>query len=144
SWLAIDFGEPVTFAATSIHWENAAAEDYTLQVSEDGETWTDIASQTDQPEGERTDDLTFDPGTSQYLRVHVTAKAMSPYLSIYDITVPNLETAPAQFEGSVEPAAPDADTGTYLEPPVVTLTAAGSAGELSELDYAIDGDWQPV
>ncbi|MFJ9539046.1 discoidin domain-containing protein [Streptomyces sp. NPDC101225] len=43
-WIQVDLGSPVTFDRVAILWETAYARTYTVQVSDDGETWTDVKS----------------------------------------------------------------------------------------------------
>ncbi|GHG99785.1 discoidin domain-containing protein [Streptomyces lanatus] len=42
--IQIDLGERVTFDRVAILWEQAYAKTYTIQVSDDAETWTDVKS----------------------------------------------------------------------------------------------------
>lgn len=41
-WLEIQFSSPVTFDTVSIDWETAYAKTYTIQVSDDGQNWTNV------------------------------------------------------------------------------------------------------
>ena len=41
-WIQVDLGAPRTFATITIVWEQAYARDYVVQVSPDGQTWTDV------------------------------------------------------------------------------------------------------
>ncbi|WP_326836091.1 discoidin domain-containing protein [Amycolatopsis rhabdoformis] len=40
-YLQVDFGSPVTFDRVALHWEYSYAMTYRVQVSQDGQTWTD-------------------------------------------------------------------------------------------------------
>jgi len=48
-WLQVDFGSVAAFDQIVIVWERAYALSYTIQVSDDGETWTDVKSVTNPP-----------------------------------------------------------------------------------------------
>ncbi|SFJ64440.1 Glycosyl hydrolases family 2 [Amycolatopsis sacchari] len=43
-WLQVDLGEAVGFDRVVLTWETAYAQTYRIQVSQDGNTWTDVAS----------------------------------------------------------------------------------------------------
>ncbi|MFI6762446.1 discoidin domain-containing protein [Micromonospora sp. NPDC050417] len=43
-WIQVDFPEPVAFDQVTIEWEQAYARSFVIQVSDDGERWTDVKS----------------------------------------------------------------------------------------------------
>ncbi|MDX3094594.1 discoidin domain-containing protein [Streptomyces sp. ME19-03-3] len=43
-WIRVDLGTPVRFDRVAITWEQAYAKTFTVQVSDDGEQWTDVKS----------------------------------------------------------------------------------------------------
>jgi F5/8 type C domain/Exo-beta-D-glucosaminidase Ig-fold domain/Glycosyl hydrolases family 2 len=43
-WIQVDLGDAVTFDQVTIDWEQAYARDYVIQVSTDGQEWTDVKS----------------------------------------------------------------------------------------------------
>ncbi|MFE4175746.1 discoidin domain-containing protein [Streptomyces sp. NPDC056909] len=43
-WIQVDLGESVSFDRVAIVWESAYARSYTIQVSDDGESWRDVTS----------------------------------------------------------------------------------------------------
>ncbi|GII30163.1 discoidin domain-containing protein [Planotetraspora mira] len=43
-WVSVDLGSAATFDRVVIVWEQAYAKTYVIQVSDDGETWTDVKS----------------------------------------------------------------------------------------------------
>ncbi|MEK8104914.1 discoidin domain-containing protein [Micromonospora sp. M12] len=43
-WIQVDLGAPVSFDQVTIVWEQAYARDFVIQVSEDGQRWTDVKS----------------------------------------------------------------------------------------------------
>ena len=89
-WLRLDFGEPTTFNCVRLFWEKSGGKAYKVQVSDDGNEWTDVANVTDgQPEETRT--LTFDEVTARYVRVYVTENFPDIWtcVSIYEMEVYN-------------------------------------------------------
>jgi hypothetical protein len=48
-WIEVDFGSAVSFNQIVIVWEQAYAETYIIQVSNDGSTWTDVLSVNNTP-----------------------------------------------------------------------------------------------
>ncbi|KIF79770.1 hypothetical protein QR77_38545, partial [Streptomyces sp. 150FB] len=44
SWLEVDLGAPAALDRTTLSWESAAGQAYTVQGSADGSTWTDLAT----------------------------------------------------------------------------------------------------
>ena len=89
-WLRLDFGEPTTFNCVRLFWEKSGGKAYKVQVSDDGNEWTDVANVTDgQPEEART--LTFDEVTARYVRVYVTENFPDIWtcVSIYEMEVYN-------------------------------------------------------
>ncbi|WP_405591645.1 discoidin domain-containing protein [Streptomyces sp. NBC_01190] len=49
-WIQVDLGSSVTFDRVVIVWEAAYPKTYVIQVSDDGRTWTDVASVDNAPE----------------------------------------------------------------------------------------------
>ncbi|MGW6258193.1 discoidin domain-containing protein [Streptomyces sp. NPDC055085] len=49
-WLRVDLGSARRFDRVAIVWEAAYPKTYTIQVSDDGEAWTDVTSVTNTPE----------------------------------------------------------------------------------------------
>lgn len=43
-WIQVDLGAPVSFDQVTIVWEQAYARDFVIQVSDDGQRWTDVKS----------------------------------------------------------------------------------------------------
>lgn len=145
-WLSIDLGSAQQIDQVDVLWEAAAASAYAVQVSDDGETWSTVAERSDMPPAEgksRADSVTFEATTAQYVRILVTGKVMSPYLSIIDVTIPKPVGADAEIVGSTE-ATPGED-GIFTEPVTVNLTAGGTDGEPSGLEYRVNaGEWASV
>src|SRR5690606_16129653 len=58
-WLAVDLQANQTIEQVVIKWENAYAEAYEIQVSDDADTWTTVYTTTDGTGG--TDVIPFEP-----------------------------------------------------------------------------------
>lgn len=43
-WIQVDLGSQVAFDQVEIDWESAYARDFTIQVSDDGDQWTDVTT----------------------------------------------------------------------------------------------------
>ncbi|WP_277514213.1 discoidin domain-containing protein [Cellulosimicrobium cellulans] len=86
-WIAVDLGAERTVDELTLRWEAASATAYRVDTSLDGATWTTAASRTGLAAEARTDVVTVDPAVARHVRVTVTGKAMTPYLSLYDLEV---------------------------------------------------------
>ena len=75
-WLAIDLGAPTRISRVILDWEAACAESYAIQVSLDGNTWTDVYTTTN-GKGD-TEDIKFAPATARWVRLlrHPTGHAV--------------------------------------------------------------------
>jgi hypothetical protein len=49
-WIQVDLGPATTFDQVAVSWEQAYPKTYTIQVSDDGATWTDITTVSNAPE----------------------------------------------------------------------------------------------
>ncbi|ANJ25839.1 hypothetical protein ATC03_02810 [Agromyces aureus] len=144
-WIAADLGAQQRFGEVVLKWEGASAKDYAVAVSTDGQAWTTVATRTGMATGARTDTVGFDPVTARHVRVTVTAKNLSPYLSLFELSVPSSAEPEAAITAEIAPAEPDLPDGSYSVPPSVTISATGTAGDVSGLEYRVDdGAWADV
>lgn len=145
-WLSIELGSAQQIDRIDVLWEAAAASAYSVQVSDDGESWTTVAERSDMPpteDGSRLDSVTFTATTARHVRILVTGKVMSPYLSIIDVTIPKPAGADAEILATTT-AEPDED-GVFGAAVPVHLVAQGSDGDASGLEYRLDGGgWTAV
>lgn len=90
-WVGYDFGEAVSFRAVELWWESGSrplGKQYTLQVSSDGTTWTDIADATYIGHDGTVDAVVFGEVTSRYLRVNITGGTNGKYYpKLYEFAV---------------------------------------------------------
>ena len=72
AWLAVDLREPKKIGRVNILWENAYAKSFSVQVSPDGRTWTDVYK-TNHGNGGLSE-ITFKPVTARHVRVLCTQR----------------------------------------------------------------------
>ncbi|MBN2449161.1 MAG: discoidin domain-containing protein [Lentisphaeria bacterium] len=104
-WLRIDFGRSVRIDRLVLAWERAAALDYDLQVSEDGEDWRTVAQRRD-PEGRRAsvaadtlvDEVDGLAATGRFLRVLCLRTGVHRLYSIREVEFPDPDPARAVRE----------------------------------------------
>ena len=84
-WICFDFGKERTVSTVEIDWENARAEHYVVEVSDDGATWRRVAEKT-KPEG-KNETLSWPPVKARRLRI-VGLKRSTPYgISIFEAAI---------------------------------------------------------
>lgn len=83
-WLAVDFGEAVTIGSVAVRPRvhppppplvggGRGPRDFTIQVSDDGETWTQVGDEVLDTVHDQDQLITLpEPTTSRYIRVHIT------------------------------------------------------------------------
>jgi hypothetical protein len=72
AWLAVDLGEPRRISRVCILWETAFSKVFAVQVSRDGQAWTDVSATADGKGG--TSDIRFAPVEARWLRLHCTRR----------------------------------------------------------------------
>lgn len=88
-YLTIDLGAVRKIKEVDIHWETASAKDYTIDVSNDGNTWETVAVITDgKDQGNRLDTITLtDEAQARYVRMNGTARATNYGYSIWEMAI---------------------------------------------------------
>ncbi|MDF2538546.1 MAG: type domain protein [Herbinix sp.] len=90
-WLLVDLGNVATFNAISINWEAAFAKEYRIEISEDGENFTEIVHKTDGIGGiggEKEDAFHFSPVISaRYIRWVGVKRGTDWGYSMYEFSV---------------------------------------------------------
>ncbi|WP_217180909.1 chondroitinase-B domain-containing protein [Streptomyces sp. AC495_CC817] len=84
-WITVDLGAGASVSRVLLNWEDAYASKYTVQISDDGSTWTTLKNETAGDGG--TDDITGLSGTGRYLRVHGTARGTAYGYSLWELQV---------------------------------------------------------
>jgi hypothetical protein len=73
AWLAVDLGEAKTVSRIAIIWEPAYAKAFSVQISADGQTWTEVYKTADGQGG--TSEIKFAPATARHVRITGTQRA---------------------------------------------------------------------
>jgi len=83
-WIEVDLGSVQNIARVWLNWENAFAQDYSLQLSSDGSNWTTVYSTTNGP-GSINDLATL--GSGRYVRMYGTQRGTSYGYSLWEFEV---------------------------------------------------------
>ncbi|MFF0204893.1 discoidin domain-containing protein [Streptomyces sp. NPDC005017] len=83
-WLRVDLGGTAALSSVSLNWEAAYATAFRIQVSDDGEAWTDAYSTTTGTGGRQT--IPVD-ASGRYVRIHATARATGWGYSLWEFQV---------------------------------------------------------
>jgi hypothetical protein len=84
-WIQLDLGTPQRIGKVCLKWESAYAKEYKLQVSNDGQTWRDVAVISDGKGGEEV--RTFTPTTARYVRMLGLKRGSEYGYSLWEISV---------------------------------------------------------
>ena len=119
AWLLFDLGETKEIHGISIEsWFQAYASGYNVQVSEDGENFTTVATITD-GKGNGYDEHFFDSARGRYVKVNFTKKGYMFNYEVYDLKLfSNDERTKSELELQIiaeEEALKQADTQTPEE-----------------------------
>lgn len=85
-WLMVDLEKEYVLSSFYIVWETAAGKDYTIEVSQDGKTWSSVYQVTG---GEKAHSIydSFDETKARYIRVNIATRATQYGASIYEFQV---------------------------------------------------------
>jgi hypothetical protein len=83
----LDFSEAKEMKTVVVHWETAAAKDYTVEVSDDQETWKTVGEKKEGAEGPRSDEIALKEAKGRYLKLSFTSRATKYGYSIYEVEV---------------------------------------------------------
>jgi hypothetical protein len=83
-WLRVDLGATATITQVVLQWEAAYAKSYKLQVSADGNAWTDIYSTTTSTGGTQTVNVN---GSGRYVRMYGTVRNGGYGYSLWEFKV---------------------------------------------------------
>ena len=110
-WVYIDLGKNLDIESTKIHWyKKAFAEDYSIEVSDDGKEWREIKKVTHDSGNDMNivDEIKFDSKeNARYLRVYIRERNANAYnnVSIREIEVLGEEKIVPDFTPSLEQVA---------------------------------------
>ena len=84
-WIAADLGKATPISHVTLNWETAYASAYTLQVSPDGQNWTDVSTMTDGQGG--LEEIKFAPTPARFVRMYGTKRATQFGYSLFSFEV---------------------------------------------------------
>ncbi len=84
-WLAVDLGAVTTIRRVELAWEAACAKSYAIQVSADGQKWTDVY-RTDAGKG-GVETIRFSPVATRYVRLYGKRRATRFGYSLWEFRV---------------------------------------------------------
>ena len=84
-WLMVDLGAVKKVGKVLISWEEAAAEQYRIQLSLDGKSWKDVARKTAGAGG--VEELKFSPESARYVRMLGEKRRTKGGYSIFEFEV---------------------------------------------------------
>jgi hypothetical protein len=84
-WLKIDLGASRFVGRVTLHWENAASRHYDVQVSEDGNNWSTLYTDTNGNGG--TDDITNLSGVGRYVRIYSHTRTTNYGVSLWEVKI---------------------------------------------------------
>lgn len=128
-WLAITLDDVYSIDNIKIHWEGASAKTYTVKVSTDSASWTQVYSMSDGT-GSRWDNISFTAVDAKYIVMEGTERSTEWGYSIYELEV---------YE-----AIPDAQNATLSDLKVDDSTITGFASSSTEYTYLMTGSSVPT
>ena len=85
TWYILDLGDNFDLSRVRINWEAAHPSAYVLEISKDGQTYTELKTVTDAPAGWVETPVS---GTGRFLRIREVTRALAPYgFSMWDLEV---------------------------------------------------------
>ena len=84
-WIAVDLGKVTPISHVVLNWETAYASAYSIQVSLDGKTWTDVSQTADGEGGVET--LKFASTPARFVRMYGTKRATQFGYSLFSFEV---------------------------------------------------------
>ena len=126
-WIYVDLVNTYYINEVVINWEDAYANQYQIQVSDDATSWSTVYTESGGNGG--IDSISFTPTKARYVRLYCTAKATEWGISLWEFEVYGEEpydcylTTAISGLGSVSPS-----SGGYASGEIVTIEAIPSAG----------------
>ena len=143
TWLQVDLGSVQTVNRVVLAWEAAYGKTYQIQLSNDGTTWTTVATRTNGIGG--TETLTFPNATGRYVRMNGTARGTQYGYSLWEFEV--FDDANSQVRGThtvttggqaLDDPASSTATGTQL----ITWSLHGGSNQQWTFTEQADGTFQ--
>jgi len=98
-WICIDLEGNFRITDVKLKWEFAAAKEYKIQVSKDGQEWADIAEVTDGQTGEEREIDCDQSVTGRYVRMYGTKRASAYGYSLFNFEVYGQESGFKSISG---------------------------------------------
>ncbi|MFJ8625213.1 beta-N-acetylglucosaminidase domain-containing protein [Kitasatospora sp. NPDC093550] len=118
AWVRLELPQATRLGAAVLHWQAAYASSYKIQVSADGNSWTDAATVDNGKGGDET--VRFDAPGVRFVRVQGVARATKYGYSLWGVELYAV-TPPAQPQPPVgQPAQPGGAAGAPAAPPAAT------------------------
>jgi beta-galactosidase len=109
-WLEVDLGSPMIINKVVIYWEAAYGKAYQIQVSNDEQAWTTVATQSAGKGGVET--LTFPSVVNRYIRLSGVTRATAYGYSLYEFQVYGADI-PAILAQPASQTVKSGDTATF-------------------------------
>lgn len=138
AWLAFSFKEPEVISSMKIYWEAAGSSTYDIQMSLDGENWTNVFSVTD---GLGAEDraIKFDSLKTKFIRILMRGRVTEYGFSIYEVEFNPLVILPENRVSLTDPLASTQGTDNFANKAI--------DGDLStrwESEQGVDPQWITV
>lgn len=140
-WIEIDLGASHAIERVVIHWENAYARAYRLQVSDDRTTWTDLYGTADSDGG--VDDLSSLSGAGRYVRLLGDERATEWGMSPWEIEVYGAPTDPGLSNVALNKPVRTSSVEVDLDRFVGAMAVDGDLDTRWSTNYA-DNQWIEV
>ena len=85
AWLAVDLGAAKKIGRVCIQWENAFAKSFSVEVSPDGKTWTEVYKTDDGKGG--ASEIKFAPVEARHVRLTCTKRGTEFGNAVYEMEV---------------------------------------------------------
>ena len=85
--LTFDLGKRCEVHSLRLLWETAAAAEFAVQVSDDGQSWQTVAEKIGGAKGPRADEVSFTPVSAQWLRLDLRKRATEYGYSLYEVEI---------------------------------------------------------
>lgn len=87
-WISIDLGARYEVKNVKLYWEVANGEDFTIDVSDDGSSWTTVATVTGNPATTYYNNINISPSVgARYVRMHGTNRTTGWGYSLYEFEI---------------------------------------------------------
>jgi mannan endo-1,4-beta-mannosidase len=144
-YVYVDLGSTYSINHVILKWEAAYGKNYNIQVSTDGNTWTNVYTKTNGTGG--TDDITFNATDARYVKMYGTARGTQWGYSLYEFEVYGTASSGSSSSSSgsstFTSVTAEAENGTLNGTNTDTSTS-GYSGSGYVTGFDNDGDYVKV